>query len=120
MPLDTELAVIKPFEHVDKLTKDKISIRVSPFYTILAINQREYYFLPETGEFDGTSMPSVQSSEGVRTRQCNETTSQYPPFPPRRHEAQPLPQGQDGGPPGPHACLCCPAGGYYQLVHHGL
>ena len=75
MQKDTELAEIKPFEYVDRLTGDKISIRVSPFYTILAINQREYYFLPETGEFDGTSMPSVQSSEGVRTRQCNEASS---------------------------------------------
>ena len=64
MSLDTELAVIKPFECVDKLTGDKISIRVSPFYTILSINQREYYFLPETGEFDGTSMPCLSLPSG--------------------------------------------------------
>lgn len=51
-----KLAKIKPFEHVDKLTGNKIAIRVSPYYNILSVNQRVFYFNGETGDFDGTSI----------------------------------------------------------------
>ena len=46
----------KPFEYVDELTRNKIAIRASPYYTILSVNRRAYYFDGETGDFDGTSI----------------------------------------------------------------
>jgi hypothetical protein len=54
-PISPELAHIKPFEHVDQETGDKISISISPFYFKLIINKREYFFIRETGEFDGVA-----------------------------------------------------------------
>jgi len=49
------LAMIVPFEYDDLLTKRKVEVRVNPYYSILAVDGREYYFERETGEFDGTS-----------------------------------------------------------------
>lgn len=53
---EDRLAVIKPFNYEDMLTKHKIEIRTSPRYSILSIDDREYYFDKESGEFDGTSI----------------------------------------------------------------
>lgn len=50
-----ELACIKPFEYQDEETGDKVSISVSPFYSKLTINKREYFFIRETGKFDGVA-----------------------------------------------------------------
>jgi hypothetical protein len=50
-----EVAIIKPFEVHDEVTGDDISVSVSPFYSKLTVNKREYYFRREDGEFDGTS-----------------------------------------------------------------
>jgi|GEM_PF-6696385 len=55
--MKTELAKIKPFTHKDLVTDNDIEISVSPQYSKLRINSREYYFERETGEFDGTGMP---------------------------------------------------------------
>jgi len=52
-----EKAIIQPFEYKDLVTGNKIEISVSPYFTKLAINKREYYFEKETGKFDGTAMP---------------------------------------------------------------
>ncbi len=54
----TKLARIKPFEYIDKLTGHKIAIKVSPYYSTLIVDERVYYFNKETGEFDGTSIPT--------------------------------------------------------------
>jgi len=48
-------AVIRPFEREDILTGHKIEVRTNPYYAILSIDSREYYFERETGKFDGTS-----------------------------------------------------------------
>ena len=48
-------AVIQPFEYEDAVTGDKISVSVSPEYSKLTINKREYFFFRETGEFDGVA-----------------------------------------------------------------
>ncbi len=48
-------AVIEPFSYLDPETGDTISISVSPFYSKLAVNDQEYYFVRETGQFDGTA-----------------------------------------------------------------
>ena len=47
------LAVIRPFSYRDPETGDCIAVSLSPRYAKLTINRREYYFIRETGEFDG-------------------------------------------------------------------
>ena len=59
---EDRLAVIKPFKYEDMLTNHKIAIRTSPRYSILSIDDREYYFNKETGQFDGTSIPMGEKS----------------------------------------------------------
>ncbi|MBC8511548.1 MAG: hypothetical protein H8D32_01015 [Dehalococcoidia bacterium] len=49
------LALIKPFEYQDMLTNQRIAIKKSPYYSIISVDGREYYFLAETGEFDETA-----------------------------------------------------------------
>ncbi len=49
----SEMAVIKPFDHEDPETGDRITVSVSERYSKLTINDREYYFIRETGKFDG-------------------------------------------------------------------
>ena len=50
-----EWALIKPFEYVDEETGDRISVSVSPYYSKITVNKREYFFIRETGEFDGAA-----------------------------------------------------------------
>jgi hypothetical protein len=52
---DKDLAAIKPFRYDDPETGDTISVAVSDLYTTLRVNDREYFFARETGEFDGTA-----------------------------------------------------------------
>ncbi len=54
------LAVIKPFSYDDPETGDHVEVSVSPHYSKLTINKREYYFIRETGEFDGTATPTKE------------------------------------------------------------
>jgi hypothetical protein len=49
-------AVIRPFTHRDEITGQTISITISPQYSILRVGDREYYFMRESGAFDGTSI----------------------------------------------------------------
>ena len=49
------LALIQPFTYDDPETGDRVSISISPYYSKLTINRREYFFVRETGEFDGTA-----------------------------------------------------------------
>ena len=51
----SDLAIIQPFEYQDEETGDKISLSVSPYYSKLTVNSREYFFIRETGEFDGAA-----------------------------------------------------------------
>jgi len=51
----TELAAILPFTYYDPETGDKIRVSVSPYYSKMTVNRREYFFIRETGEFDGTA-----------------------------------------------------------------
>ena len=52
-----ELAVIKPFSYDDPETGHRIAVSVSRHYSKLTVNDREYYFIRETGEFDGVATP---------------------------------------------------------------
>ncbi len=55
------LVRIKPFQYEDMLTNQKIAIRKSPYYSILSVDGRKYYFESETGEFDGTVFEAEES-----------------------------------------------------------
>ncbi len=48
-------AVIQPFNYKDEVTGDTISVSVSPEYSKITVNHREYFFIRETGEFDGVA-----------------------------------------------------------------
>ena len=53
---DTDaVAIIRPIKITDDETGDRISVSVSPYYAKITVNSREYYFIRETGEFDGTA-----------------------------------------------------------------
>ena len=45
---------VKPIEYADKFTGDYIRIRVGKWFTIISINNRDYWFRRITGKFDGT------------------------------------------------------------------
>ncbi|MFQ5645420.1 MAG: hypothetical protein ACE5GM_00690 [bacterium] len=46
------VAEIKPGYYEDKITGDKIGISVTSDYSIVRVNEKEYYFIRESGEFD--------------------------------------------------------------------
>ena len=50
-----ELAFIRPFAYEDPETGDRITVSVSDLYTKLSVNERDYFFVRETGTFDGTA-----------------------------------------------------------------
>ncbi len=50
-----EIAVIRSFSYDDPETGDKIALSVWSYYSKITVNNREYYFVRETGEFDGTA-----------------------------------------------------------------
>lgn len=53
----SDKALIAPFSYRDPETGSDISLSVSPFYSKFVVNGQEYYFVRETGEFDGTGRP---------------------------------------------------------------
>lgn len=50
-----EVARIQPFKYEDALTGHNVSVEVSPEYSKIRVDDRVYYFIRETGKFDGTS-----------------------------------------------------------------
>ncbi len=59
------MAEIKPGSYKDEKTGNRIGISVSPFYSIVKVNDIEYYFKRETGEFDGYSIPTNDQEGSV-------------------------------------------------------
>ena len=53
MKNDEKVGVIKPFSFYDRETKTNIKVSLSQLYTTIKINGVKYYFIRETGEFDG-------------------------------------------------------------------
>ena len=53
--IDPGLAIIRPFEYRDDETRDKITVSVSSYYSKIMVNNREYFFIREMGEFDGAA-----------------------------------------------------------------
>lgn len=54
---EAQPALIRPFAYDDPETGDHIEVSVSSYYSKITVNSREYYFIRETGEFDGTGTP---------------------------------------------------------------
>lgn len=54
-----DFALIKPFAYDDPETGDRIEVAVSPRYSKILVNGRTYFFVRETGEFDGTASPEL-------------------------------------------------------------
>ena len=48
-------AIIQPFQYLDEETGDRVSVSVSPYYSKITVNKREYFFVRDTGEFDGSA-----------------------------------------------------------------
>jgi len=49
-------AIIRPFTYRDETTGETVSVTISPQYSILTVGDREYYFMRESGAFDGTAI----------------------------------------------------------------
>ena len=54
---ERHIAKIRPFSYEDLVTGQRLEVKVSPYFTTLHIGERVYYFVKDSGEFDGTSMP---------------------------------------------------------------
>jgi len=50
--------LIKPFAFSDEQSGRRIAVRTSSLYTILTVDEKEYYFRRQNGSFDGTGMMS--------------------------------------------------------------
>ena len=50
-----DIAKIKSMVHDDDLTGHRIEVRVSPQFSTIHRDESVYYFVRETGAFDGTS-----------------------------------------------------------------
>jgi hypothetical protein len=48
-----QLAWCEPVEYDDPVTGDHISVTVSERYSVIAVNAQQYFFIRETGAFDG-------------------------------------------------------------------
>ena len=57
---------VTPIEYADRVTGDYISIRIDKYFTVISVNNRDYYFRRLTGEFDGTGFvmrrPTIEES----------------------------------------------------------
>jgi hypothetical protein len=49
-------AVMRPITIRDEVTNQKISIRISPRYSILVVGTRAYYFKRENGAYEGIAV----------------------------------------------------------------
>jgi hypothetical protein len=63
---------VRSIDYADKLTGDRIRIRVNRSYTIISVNHRDYWFRRSTGKFDGTGysycVPSAESLDCILGR----------------------------------------------------
>lgn len=51
--------IVQPFDYHDLVTGNSIQIVVSPLFTRLSVNGRDYYFRRVSGQFDGTGMGCI-------------------------------------------------------------
>jgi hypothetical protein len=53
------LATVRPFRYDDPETGQTVALTLSPRYAVLSVGPRSYYFIRETGEFDGVSVSAA-------------------------------------------------------------
>lgn len=57
---------VTPIDYADRVTGDYISIRINKYFTVISVNNRDYYFRRFTGKFDGTGYvvrrPTIEES----------------------------------------------------------
>lgn len=56
---------VQPFEYRGESSGQMVSVRISPRYTILSIDGKEFFFRRETGAFDGTGAMSVDDAPAL-------------------------------------------------------
>ena len=56
---------VRPFDYEDPMTGEHVKVKTSPRYTILTVGCREYFFLRESGKFDGTGAMSVGDASPI-------------------------------------------------------
>ena len=47
---------VKSLKHYDRLTNTNIEVRLGGFFTVIAVNGKDYYFRRITGKYDGSGM----------------------------------------------------------------
>ncbi len=50
--------VLQPMDFPDKFTGDRIVIKTNERFTVVSVNNRDYYFRRVSGRFDGTGSQS--------------------------------------------------------------
>ena len=46
-------ALLSPFRYYDGTTGQVVSLRTSPYYAILTVGSKDFYFIRESGKYDG-------------------------------------------------------------------
>jgi hypothetical protein len=54
------MATVRPFRYDDPETGQTVAITLSPRYATLQVGSRSYYFIRETGAFDGVSINAAR------------------------------------------------------------
>lgn len=58
--MENDAAMIVPGTYEDPDSGEKITVSVSPHYSTITIGKRDWYFIRETGKFDGTSVTRIE------------------------------------------------------------
>lgn len=53
---------VRPIDYPDKVTGDRIQIRIGRRYTVITVNNRDYWFRRVTGAFDGAGYTFCDST----------------------------------------------------------
>lgn len=54
---------VRPFRFYDSKTGQAIEIKTSPLYTKIIVGEQEFYFIRETGKYDGFGGMSIEDAE---------------------------------------------------------
>lgn len=58
-------ALVCPFRYYNGVTGQVIEVITSPFYTKLIVGDKEFFFIRETGKYDGFGAMSVEKAEPI-------------------------------------------------------
>jgi len=73
-----------PINYADRISGDYISIRINKYFTVISVNNRNYYFQRATGKFDGTGYvmrrPTIEESVCYILGRTHESTRPLSPW----------------------------------------